>query len=414
MDKKFFKDHIIPITAIFLLTAAILAGGYYFGYSQGKRAVTPVTSTESGQKVDADFSVFWDAWQKLRDNHVSSASSTDQDLVNGAIGGLAGSFNDPHTVFFPPEDATKFKEDVNGNFGGIGAEIAADNGVINVVTPLKDSPAQKAGLRSGDFILKINTTHTDGMGVNKAVSLIRGTVGTSVVLQVMRKGWSEPRFITVVRGRITAPTLDSTLIENDSILHLQLYAFNENAPALFAQAIDGMKANGEQGIILDLRDNPGGYLEVAQDLAGWFLPRGTLVVSERYNDGHEDSFPAEGAGVLRNVPTVILINQGSASAAEILAGALRDQIGAQIIGETSYGKGTVQQLFPLKDNSSLKITIAHWVMPKGLVLGGTGIEPDVEVAVTEDDIKAKKDPQLEKAIEVLKAQIGLTKTQAVR
>ena len=409
MDKKFFKEHWISITAIFLVTAGILAGGYYFGFSQGQRAASAVTTTDTGQKIDADFSVFWDAWQELRDNHVSSASSTDQDLVYGGISGLAGSFNDPHTVFFPPAAATKFQEDVNGNFGGIGAEIAADSGVIQIVTPLKSSPAEKAGLRAGDLILRIGTVHTDSMKVDRAVSLIRGTIGTSVTLQVMRKGWSEPRLITIVRDKITAPTLDNKLIENDSIMNIQLYAFNANAPELFANAVGDFKRSKAKGIILDLRDNPGGYLEVAQELAGWFLPKGTLVVAERFNDGREDKFFAQqGGGNLGNVPIVILVNQGSASAAEILAGALRDQMGVKIVGETTYGKGTVQQLFSLKDNSSLKITIAHWVMPKGLVLDHGGIEPDVVVPFTEEDVKAKNDPQLKKAIEILNAQIGLT------
>ena len=208
-----------------------------------------------------------------------------------------------------------------------------------------------------------------------------------------------------MRDKITSPTLDSTLIENNSILRIQLYAFNQNAPQLFADAISKFAGSGAKGIILDLRNNPGGYLEVAQNLAGWFLPKDTLVVSERYNDGHDDKFLAEGTGVLKEIPVVVLINQGAASASEILAGALRDQIGAKIVGEKSYGKGTVQQMFSLKDNSSLKITIANWVMPKGLILDGRGIEPDFVIPFTEDDVKAKKDPQLDKAVEVLKDEI---------
>jgi carboxyl-terminal processing protease len=414
MNKQFLKDHFGPIAGIFVLTAALLAGGYYFGYSQGERAGSAATAVQGGEHIDADFNVFWEAWKKLRDNQVASASSTDQDLVYGAISGLAGSFGDPHTVFFPPEDATKFQEDVNGNFGGIGAEIGAESDVIAVVTPLKNSPAEKAGLRAGDLIVKINETRTDFMSVNKAVSLIRGTIGTPVTLSVFRKGWTQPHAITIVRDRIVAPTLDTKFLAGGSIMDIQLYAFNENAPGLFADAVSDFAEKGAKGIILDLRNNPGGYLEVASNLAGWFLPKDTLVVSERSNNGHEDPFLAQGTGELYKVPVIILINEGSASAAEILAGALRDQMGAKIVGEKSYGKGTVQELFPLQDDSSLKITVAHWVMPKGLVLDYNGIEPDVTVEISEEDIKAKKDPQLDKAVELLTAQIVAARTQAAR
>ncbi len=413
MAKKYFHEHALPIAAIFLLTAVLLGAGFYFGYSKGAKSVVSTSTMPSGDTVKADFGIFWEAWQKLRDNHVDSASTTDQELLYGSVTGAAGSFNDPHTVFFPPEEATKFVQDVSGSFGGIGAELGSRDGVITVDTPLKGNPAEKVGLKSGDYIVKIDNKPTDLMTLNNAVGHIRGVIGTPVTLTIVRKGWLQPRDFTLVRAKIVVPTLDLTMKENNRIADIQLYAFNENAPQMFADAAAKLVASGAKGIIIDLRNNPGGYLEVAQNLAGWFLEKDQLVVSERFHDGHEDTFKANGTGALKGIPIVILINQGSASAAEILAGALRDQVGAKIVGEKSYGKGTVQQLFPLKDGSSLKITIAHWVMPKGLILERNGIDPDVKIENTDDDIKAKKDPQLDKAIETLKAQMTLNKTQAV-
>lgn len=415
MTKKFFsKENFVPITSIFALTAVLLAAGFYFGYVQGERSVTPTTILPDGTTVEADFDIFWEAWEKLRANHVNAASSTDKGLLYGAITGLAGSFKDPHTIFFPPQEATKFIEDVSGSFGGIGAEIGNTDGFTTVITPIKNSPAERAGLLAGDIILKVNSTSTEFLSVNEAVSMIRGRIGTPVTLTIIRKDWLQPREIQIVRDRIVVPTLDMEFLEDKTIAHIELYAFNENAPEMFSEMIQEMLETGARGMILDLRNNPGGYLEVAQNLAGWFLEKDAVVVTERFYDGREEAFLSYGPSVLKNFPIIVLINQGSASAAEILAGALRDHNSVTIVGARSYGKGTVQELFPLTDGSSLKITTAHWVMPGGLVLEGNGIEPDVEVELSDEDIKAKKDVQLEKAVELLKAKIGLSKTQAVR
>lgn len=408
---------IIFTVGVVVLAAGVAFGGYFFGYNKGltqtkKVEISGVVNIGSNE-APKDFSVFWEAWQKLKDLHADALKTSDQDLLYGALRGLAGSFKDPNTNFFPPSDARKFEEDVNGSFGGIGANIGQDNDVITVIAPLKGTPSEKAGLKSGDLILKINNEPTNGLDVNEAVKKIRGPVGTNVVLTIFRKEWAQPRDISITRETIIIPTLDFSLKDDNQIADLQLYGFNENAPLLFYKAAYGILTTGVKGVILDLRDDPGGFLEVATDLAGYFVPRGQIIVSERYRSGPDRVFRATGNEGLKNLPVVVLINRGSASASEILAGTLRDLRGAKLVGERSFGKGTVQEVENLKDGSSLKITVAHWVMPKGKLLDKDGIKPDYEVVLTDDDIKNKRDPQLDKALEVLRAEIakaGITGT----
>ncbi len=406
--RSYVREHLAAAISAILIFVALAAGGYYVGFKNGAYQAAVTTTTE-GTTAQADYGVYWQAWKVLKDNHVDADKKDDKDLMYGSIAGLAQSLGDPHTVFFPPVEGKHFQEEVNGSFGGIGAEIGEKDGFINVVAPLKGSPAERAGLLAGDVILKIGATSTESLTVDAAVNLIRGPAGTNITLSVFRKDkWLQPRDITIMRDKIELPTLDTTYFDKNKIAQLQLYGFNLNAPLKFYQAATDILLKGTQGIVLDLRNNPGGYLEVAHDLAGWFMDRGSLVVTERFKPGTspDQTFLAAGNGALKKLPIVILLNKGSASASEILAGALRDQRGAKIVGETSYGKGTVQEVMNLKDGSSLKVTIAHWVMPKGQILNFDGIKPDYQVLPTDDDIKAKKDVQLDKALEVLRAEIN--------
>jgi len=325
--------------------------------------------------------------------------------VHGAIRGLVASLHDPYSEFFPPDDNKRFQEDIQGNFGGIGAELGIKNDRLVIVAPLKDTPASRAGLLSGDEILKINATSTDGMGIDAAVGQIRGPVGTEIVLTIFREKWEKSREFKIIRGNITIPTLEAKII-GDNIIHIRLQSFNANANLLFYNEMVKALGSGAKGMILDLRDNPGGYLEVAVDLSGWFVPKGTVIVSEKgRGDVVVEEFKSSGNGALADFPVVVLMNGGSASASEILAGALRDLRKTKLVGETSFGKGTVQQLKSLRDGSSVKLTVAHWVFPSGKILEGGGLKPDVEIKMTEDDIKNKKDPQLDEAIKVLRAEI---------
>jgi len=395
---------------VLLAIGAIIlsAGFFYLGFVRGtfypKEIVVAGIDNLEEDEINVDFGIFWQVWDKVKKDYIDGESVKDQDLVYGAVGGMVDALKDPNTVFFPPEDAKKFEEDVSGSFGGIGAEIGIRNEQLLVIAPLKDSPAERAGLKSSDKILLIDKTPTTGLGVNEAVKIIRGEIGTKVTLAISRNGWSDPRDFTITRETIKVPTLDFKMTD-DKIAHLQLYSFNENANYLFYQAALKTLVGDARGMVLDLRNNPGGYLEVAVDLASWFMDRGKLVVSEKFRSGAETVFRANGNGALKDLPIVVLVNQGSASASEILAGALRDQRGAKLVGEKTFGKGSVQEVMPLPDNSSLKVTIAHWVLPSGQIIDKTGLAPDFEVKLTDEDREVERDPQLEKALEVLKNEI---------
>ena len=274
-----------------------------------------------------------------------------------------------------------------------------------IVAPLKNTPAERAGLRAGDKILKIDDIATYDLNVDEAVKLIRGERGTTVILTILRNGWEEPKEISIVRDIIQVPTLDWE-IKDGNILYLHLYNFYEQAPFLLYQAIVQSIFHDIQGIVLDLRDNPGGFLEASVNIAGWFLERGATVVSEEFRSGEKEIFKASGSGLFKDMPMVVLINQGSASASEILAGALRDNRGVKLVGKKSFGKGTVQEMVELKDKSVIKITVAHWVLPQGLIIENNGLTPDYEIDLTDKDREEKRDPQLEKAMEILKSEIS--------
>ena len=387
---------------------ALLAGGFTLGFSYGKQfpkviTIQGVTNLEDGKPVSVDFGNFWEAWQLIKENSLKEDVS-DQDKVYGALRGLVASLGDPYSVFLPPEEDQKFHEDIEGNFGGIGAEIGIRKNQLIIVAPLKNTPASRAGLLAGDQILKVNASSTDGVTVDQAVRWIRGPKETSVTLTIFRNGWEDSKEFKITRGTIVVPTLDFEMKED--IAFVQLHSFNANANQLFWQALIEAERKGARGLILDLRNNPGGYLEVAVDIASWFLPRGTLVVSEASRTGTDEIFRANGNAALVDFPAVALINQGSASASEILAGALRDQRKMLLIGETSFGKGTVQQLLPLRDDSSVKLTIAHWVLPGGRILENEGLVPDIEVKISDKDVASGNDPQLAKALEVLREEIN--------
>ncbi|OGY63729.1 MAG: hypothetical protein A3I24_03860 [Candidatus Harrisonbacteria bacterium RIFCSPLOWO2_02_FULL_41_13b] len=400
---------------VLLVIGAVIisVGFFYLGYSKGvlypKEIIVRGIDNLEEDEINVNFGIFWQVWDKIKKDYIDGESAKDQDLVYGAVGGMVDALKDPNTVFFPPEDAKKFEEDVSGSFGGIGAEIGIRNEQLVIIAPLKDSPAERSSLKSNDKILLIDKTPTTGLDVNEAVKIIRGEIGTKVTLAILRNGWSEPKDFTITRETIKVPTLDFTMTD-DQIAHLQLYSFNENANYLFYQAALKTLTGDARGMILDLRNNPGGYLEVAVDLASWFIDRGKLVVSEKFRSGAETAFRANGNGALKNLPIVVLVNQGSASASEILAGALRDQRGAKLVGEKTFGKGSVQEVMPLADNSSLKVTIAHWVLPSGQIIDKTGLAPDFEVKLTDEDREAERDPQLDKALEVLRLQLEPVKS----
>lgn len=403
--KNFFAHPkvLFGIATLVLLIAVGSVGliGYDLGTKHPKTLVIKgVNNIENDLSVTADFGTFWQAWKLIKDEYLKGEETKDKSLVYGAIEGLVKSLGDPNTNFFPPVEAKQFAENVSGHFGGIGAEIGLKNDELVVIAPLKDSPAEKAGIRSEDKIIKIDGKDTRDMKVTDAVTHIRGEIGTKVVFNILRNGWEKPRDIEVVRDTITIPTMESKMFDGN-IGYIQIKSFNENAPQLFFEHSRDLVQKGLNGLIIDLRDDPGGYLEVAVNIAGWFFDRGATVAIQEFRGGKQQLFNAYGNGIYKRIPVAVLINGGSASASEILAGALRDNNGVTLIGEKTYGKGTVQELKPLKDGSNIKLTIAHWLTPKGALIDKEGITPDIEVKLSDDDIKQRKDSQLEKAKAVM-------------
>jgi len=395
---------------LFILLFVVVVGatfyvGFYVGKSQQKLIFLDGTENIDATDV-ADFSLLWEAWDTVKNVALKGAEVKNEDLLFGTVSGLVGALDDPYSTFFRPSDAKKFQEDISGVFGGIGAEIGIKNKQLVIIAPLKGSPTERAGLQSSDQIWEVDGKSTQGLSVEESVKMIRGNEGTTVKLLIYREGWTEAKDYSIVRERIVTPTIETKRLD-DGILHVQLYNFNNNATTFFSDSIKKEGLNGGmKGIILDLRNNPGGYLDQAVEMAGLFLERGTLVVYEEMRGGEKTEFFSRGGETLKNVPAVVLINEGSASASEILAGALRDQRGIKLIGSTSFGKGTVQQLEQLRNGAMLKLTIAHWLLPKGDLIEGNGIKPDYEVEQPKGENSDEKDLQLEKAIEVLKGEIS--------
>ncbi len=400
------KKRISLILLAVLVAIGIFYGGFQLGYSKKANAEPALPQLEQGILGNVDFSLFGDAITMLKGNYYGIKEVRDQDILYGAIKGAVQSTGDPYTVFFPPSDAKKFEEDLSGNFGGIGAELGMQDGQLAIIAPIKGNPAEKSGLKAGDKILKIDDTVASDLTVDEAVKLIRGPVDTKVKLLIIRDGWKETKEIEVVRATISVPTLDWKMVDGD-IAYIQLYNFNGNAPSAFYEAALSALIQGAKGVVLDLRNDPGGYLEVAHDIAGWFLKRGDVVVREKLRSGEEgDPLRANGNQAFLNLPVVVLVDGGSASASEILAGALQDQRGIKLVGEKTFGKGSVQEMEYLKDGSSMKISIAEWLTPKGRQINKKGLNPDVEVKLTEDDAKDGKDLQYDKAMEIIKGEIG--------
>jgi len=379
------------------------AGGIYLGVS-GNTPFAGASTDSSIPPEQVDFGPLYRSWNILEENFSSgttTATTSAEERVWGAIRGLADSYGDPYTVFFSPDEKEFFETEVRGDFQGVGMEIGIKNGVLTVIAPLKGTPAYRAGLLSGDTILTINGEDTDGLSTEAAVKIIRGPKGTPVVFSIVRGG-GEPFEVTVVRDTIMFPTVE-TILRDDGVFVLQLHSFNALARRLFRDALANFADSGSDMLVIDLRGDPGGFLEVAVDLASWFLPVGKPVVTEDYTDDSEDRVHrSRGYDVFTDrLKLVILINEGSASASEIFAGALRENGVGTLVGTNSFGKGSVQQIFDVTDTAALKITVAHWLTPSGNSISNGGITPDIEVAITDEDRKAGRDPQLERAAQFL-------------
>ena len=409
-NEKSLPLHIALAGGIFLIGLGF-AVGFAIGNS-GANGVNLLGTTQA--PLGVDFSPVWKAWNTIDEKfvpasvassttHATSTEGKNDERVWGMVQGLAESLGDPYTYFLPPVENEQFTEDMSGQFEGVGMEIAVKNQILTVVSPLKGSPAEAAGIKSGDQVLKIDGAPTQGLDITTAVGKIRGTKGSVVALTIAREGWSEPREIKVTRDVINVPAI-ITKLRPDGVFVIGLASFTANSPQLFRESLREFVESGSTKLVLDLRGNPGGYLEAAVDMASWFLPSGNLVVEEDYG-GHTGSIMHRSRGYdvfNENLNMVVLIDKGSASASEILAAALRHYGMAKLVGTNTFGKGSVQELVNITPETSLKITVARWLGPDEQQIPSEGITPDVKVEITDEDRKAGLDPQLEKAAELLK------------
>jgi carboxyl-terminal processing protease len=412
-------------SAAIIAALAFLLLGLFFGYELATRGfIGSAVADTSGQPADVDFSPVWKAWSVINEKFVPASVATtsplatsteklNQQKVYGMIGGLAASLTDPYTFFLPPVENKEFASDMKGSFEGVGMEIEVKDQVLTVVSPLPGSPAEAAGLKSGDKILKIDGKSTVGIDTSQAVNEIRGPKGTKVILTVLREGWTDAKEIPVTRDVINVPIVVSKKLAG-GIYQIHLTTFTENSPALFRAALREFLLSGDHKLILDLRGNPGGYLDAAVDIGSWFLPQGAVIVTEDYA-GHDTNIVHRSYGYNifhGDVQVVVLVDKGSASASEILADALRYHGVAKLVGTNTFGKGSVQELVEITPETALKLTVARWLGPDSIQIPREGIVPDYHVDLKDADLKAKKDPQLDKAIELLGGPKAATTTTA--
>lgn len=412
--------------ALGIFLALILAVGSFFSGIQVDNLINKEEQTASlfsffgvspasSATEDIDLSQFWEVW-KLLDEKFIAASSTDtltsQDKINGAIEGLVNIYDDPYTVFLPPVESAAFAEDISGNFSGIGMEVGIRDNVVTVIAPLPDTPAERAGLVAGDLILKIDGESTEGMQIDEAVNRIRGEKGTSVLLSVYREGDLEIKEISVTRDTISVPTVVTETVEG--VFIIKLYSFNAISEMKFQEALREYVESGSESLVLDMRGNPGGYLQSAVSIASYFLPTGKIVVRESYGGNEEEKvYRSQGRTLREFTPKkmVVLVDNGSASASEILAGALKEHGIATVIGVDTFGKGSVQELVPLPDGSSVKITVARWLTPEGISISDSGLKPDILIKRTPQQRLDNVDPQQEAAIKFIKGETVVSETE---
>jgi len=336
----------------------------------------------------------------LEQEYIDPERIDSQEMTYGAAAGLVAALGDPNTVFVEPSEAAIIEEDMQGSFEGIGATVDLIDGYVTIVQPLPNSPAAKAGIQAGDQILAVDGQSIEGMDLTKAIQLIRGPRGTTVALLIRREGVAEPFTVEVTRDRIEVEIVSSRMLEG-KIGYLALAEFNAVALDQLQAALKGLLEQDPVGLVLDLRNNPGGYLHMAIEIASEFLPQDTLIVTEQQRDQEPVEYTVRRDGMATEIPLVVLVNGGSASASEIVAGAIQHYGRGTLIGTRTFGKGTVQTTHTLSDGSSLRITVAKWVLPGGEILESEGLDPDVVVEITPEEAAAGEDPQLDRAVEHL-------------
>lgn len=406
--KKSKKPYGGIMVAIFVFLLLAFTIGMIFGQQRALRAAVPEGEGHVlGQgeipahlEGDIDFKQFWDVWNFMKETYYRQPVS-EKELFYGALKGMLAAAEDPYTVYFDPEEADMFNANLEGSFEGIGAEIGIKEEQLQIVAPLPGTPAEQAGLRPGDHIVMIDEVDTFGMTIEEAVSRIRGEKGSTVTLAISREGIEGLVDVPIKRDKIVVDSVRSEMGE-DGIMYISIFTFNGDTNELFNRAVNEALTGGATGIILDLRSNPGGLLTSAIDIAAAWVGYDTVVIEKKQDK--QDVFAGMMAPRLQDIPTVVLVDGGSASGSEIVAGALQDYGYATLVGTQTFGKGSVQDYRELADGSAVKITVAEWFTPNGRTINQTGITPDVEVEFTLEDANEERDPQKEKAYEILTGQ----------
>ena len=402
----------LPQIRRFILIVSVLLLTFVSGWYSHERGL--VLPTKDNPKItidrsipaskDVDFALFWEVWDRIERSYFDKSKIDYRKMVYGAIKGMVSSLEDPYTVFLPPEEQKRTQEDLEGNFEGVGIQIGFKGTQLAVMAPLEGSPAEKAGVLAGDYIIGIKDKAkniergTVGISLFDAVDLIRGQAGTPVTLVLTRQGADAPIEVEVTRAKIDVPSVILTFEGKDkNVAHLKLLKFGDQTNIEWDKAIDEVRSKGAKGMVLDVRNNPGGYLNGSISIASEFLTRGVVVVQEDAK-GNKTEMTVTGRARLPQLPVVVLTNGGSASASEILAGALRDNNRAKIVGETTFGKGTIQEAQDVANSSGLHVTTARWLTPKGTWVNDGGLKPDKEV---KDDPATPEDEQLQEALRAL-------------
>lgn len=394
-DNEVVKEKKTSFSFIATCVLVLIAffSGFYFNDSLWKTRIETIERESSKY----DLQLLWQVVKELSDSYVDPDKMDKQKMIYGIIQGAVNSLGDPYTAFFNPDESKSFKDDISGTFMGVGIQIGTKNNQLKVIAPIKGTPAEKVGILPGDIILQVDKESIANMPIDEVIKRIKGQKGTKVNLTISRG--SDVKDVEIVRDVIKVPTMDISVEEKDKkkIAHLKLYHFSGQVYSDFRQEIPTMK--GADGIILDMRSNPGGLVDQTKLIASWFISKGSTIFTEQDKHGNKKNNVSDGFEELKDKPMIILINEGSASASEILAGALRDNNGTKIIGEKSFGKGSVQKVVDLSDGSSLKVTVAKWFTPSGVAIQDVGIEPDIVIERTAEDYENDKDPQLDKAYE---------------
>jgi carboxyl-terminal processing protease len=400
MDSNQTMKRVLIGCGLVILLVACLSVGFVFGrLSSNISATLPqLLNPSSSASTDELFKPFWEAWQLVHDEYLVQPVD-DEKMMQGAIRGMMDSLGDPHSAYMDPVEYSDASAPLEG-YSGIGAWVNTEGDYLTITEPMKGSPAETAGLKSGDQIIAIDGEDMTGTLVELARQKVLGPAGTQVVLTILRQGVEQPFDVSVTRAQINIPSITYRMLDNN-IAYVRLDAFSNTTGDELHAAIQELLNNNPSGLILDLRYNSGGYLDAAIQVGSEFLPDG-LIAYEEYGDGTRETFNASGNGIATKIPMVVLVNEWSASASELVAGALQDRGRAQLIGVTTYGKGTVQNWIGLTDNEgAIRVTIARWLTPNERNVTGTGLTPDIEVTLSDADIEAGIDTQLNQAMDVL-------------